>query len=136
MSTNKTVSAKDLPQSLTKDLKVISSMKAIQRAGFWAFIVAILTPFAFILSSVGGGAYPTPEKTYLYLAFIVYLAIIGLRLNQLKGPIVAILIINIILGLGFLGGIFPLLLVIMSIIALVKSGPYYKWLRVDNRAKS
>lgn len=102
-------------------------MKAIQRAGFWAFIVAIFTPFAFILSVVGGGAYPTPEKTYLYLAFIVYLAIIGLRLNQLKGPIVAILIINIILGLGFLGGIFPLLLVIMSIVALAKVRPYLKW---------
>jgi len=135
MSSNKNVGAKYLPQSLTKDPKVISSMKAIQRAGFWAFIVAILTPFAFILSAIGSGAYPTPEKTYLYLAFIIYLAIIGLKLNRLRGPIVPILIVNIILGVAFLGGIFPLLLVIMSIIALVKVGPYLEWRRAESRTK-
>ena len=130
------ISAKKLASSLTKDEKVINSMKAIQRAGFWSFVVAVLTPITFIMYMIGSGEYQSSGITYLYLAFTIYLAIIGLKLNRLEGPIVIILVINILLSLGFLGGIFPIVLVIMSVIALAKIIPYYEWRNINSKVKN
>lgn len=124
---NKKPNAKDLPSSLTDDKKVISSMKAIQRAGFWAFIIALFAPLILILSLAFGGE----KNSSLYVLPVVglYLGYSGWRMNNLKGrkSIVLMLVINIILSGVLIVGIFPVFLLIMSLIALIKIKPYLRW---------
>lgn len=127
MSKNKKLNAKDLPSSLTDDKKVISSMKAIQRAGFWAFIIALLAPVILIISLSLGGE----QNSSIYILPILglYLAYSGWRMNNLKGrkSIVLMLVINMLLSVVLVVGIFPIFLLIMSLIALVKIRPYLRW---------
>jgi hypothetical protein len=127
MASKKKTNAKDLPSSLTDDKKVISSMKAIQRAGFWAFIIALFAPLLLIVSLAFGGE----KNSSLYVLPILglYLAYSGWRMNNLKGrkSIVLMLIINIILSCVMIVGIFPVFLLIMSLIALIRIRPYLKW---------
>ncbi len=124
------VSAKKLPESLTKDSEVISSMKAIQRAGFWAFVIAAITPIILFMSLSGGGEPTSSVITFPIIA--LYLGYSGWKLNRLEGHVVAMLVVNIVLGLLLITGIFPILLVVMSIIALVKISPYSKWYETNN----
>lgn len=120
------IQAKDLPNSLTKDINVISSMKAIQRAGFWALIVAIVALFVLVLSSLFGKINSTIITIPLSAMYLIYSS---WRLNKLKGnvSIVVILIINILVGLLLIVTIVPIVMIIMSIIALAKVGAYRKW---------
>lgn len=129
MPANKKTSSKDLPHSLTNDPKVISSMKAIQRAGFWAFLIAVFAPFILILSlSIGG----EPNSTLYVLPIIaIYLGFAGWKMNRLEGgtSITVMLVINILLSLLMIGSIFPIFMFIMSTTALFKIKPYQKWHR-------
>lgn len=127
MSVNKKKNAKDLPKSLTNDPKVISSMKAIQRAGFWAFIIALFAPLILVLSLANGGE---PNSSLYVLPIIaIYLGYAGWKMNKLEGgtSITVMLIINLLISLLMIGSIFPILMFIMSLIALVKIGAYQKW---------
>lgn len=126
MTTSKT-KAKDLPASLTDDKKVLSSMKAIQRAGFWALIIALFAPLILILSLVFGGE--PNSSLYVLPVIALYLGYSGWKMNRLEGgkSISVMLVINMLLSLLMIFGIFPLLLLIMSLIALVKIGAYQKW---------
>lgn len=127
MTSNKKTNAKDLPSSLTDDIKVLSSMKAIQRAGFWAMIIALFAPLILILSLAFGGE----KNSSLYVLPILglYLGYSGWRMNNLKGrkSLVLMLIINIVLSCIMIVGIFPIFLLIMSVIALIRIRPYLKW---------
>ena len=127
MATKKKTNAKNLPASLTDDKKVISSMKAIQRAGFWAFIIALFAPLLLILSLALGGE--KNSSVYVLPILGLYLGYSGWRMNNLKGrkSIVLMLIINILLSCVMIFGIFPIFLLIMSLIALVKIKPYLVW---------
>lgn len=127
MAKSKKTNPKDLPSSLTDDKKVISSMKAIQRAGFWAFAIALLAPLILIISLATGGE--TNSSIYVLPIVGLYLAYSGWRMNNLKGrkSIVFMLIINMLLSVVFVVGIFPIFLLIMSLIALIKIRPYMRW---------
>lgn len=135
MSSKKKSNAKELPSTLTNDEKVISSMKAIQRAGFWAMIIALFAPLILILSLAFGGE----KNSSLYVLPILglYLGYSGWRMNNLKGrkSIVFILIINIILSCVMIVGILPIFLLIMSVIALVRIRPYLRWSKSGTKQK-
>lgn len=126
MTTSK-IKAKDLPTSLTDDKKVLSSMKAIQRAGFWAFIIALFAPIILILSLAFGGE--PNSSLYVLPAIALYLGYSSWKMNRLKGgvSITIMLIVNMLLSLLMIFSIFPLFMFIMSLIALVKIGAYRKW---------
>ena len=129
MEITKKLSARKLPKSLTNDKNVISSMRAIQRAGFWAFIIALFIPFIIMMSLYGSsvsGSDPSPAL-WIYPFIAIYLGYSGLKLNRLEGNVTAMLIVNIILSLLLIIGILPLLLLAMSAIALVKINVYNKW---------
>ena len=127
MASKKKTNAKDLPSSLTDDKKVISSMKAIQRAGFWAFAIALLAPLILIISLATGGE--SNISVYVLPIVGLYLAYSGWKMNNLKGrkSIVLMLIVNMLLSVVLVVGIFPIFLLIMSLIALIKIGPYMRW---------
>lgn len=127
MASKKKTNAKDLPSSLTDDKKVISSMKAIQRAGFWAFAIALLAPLILIISLATGGE--SNSSVYVLPIVGLYLAYSGWKMNNLKGrkSIVLMLIVNMLLSVVLVVGIFPIFLLIMSLIALIKIGPYMRW---------
>ncbi len=135
MPTKKKSNAKDLPSTLTTDEKVISSMKAIQRAGFWAMIIALFAPLILILSLAFGGE----KNSSLYVLPILglYLGYSGWRMNNLKGrkSIVFMLIINIILSCVMIVGIFPIFLLVMSVIALIRIRPYLRWSKNGTQQK-
>lgn len=120
MSANKT-NAKDLPASLTDDKKVISSMKAVQRAGFWATLGGglIILYYLFTVLAAGAGL----NQLIIFGPWSAYLIWSGYKMNKLDGnnSIVAMLIVNIIIG-GFIS-----LQAIFSIIALAKIGAYKQW---------
>ena len=132
MATKKKTNAKDIPSSLTDDKRVISSMKAIQRAGFWAFIIAIFAPLLLILSLALGGE--KNSSIYVLPILGLYLGYSGWRMNNLKGrkSIVLMLVINIILSCVLIVGIFPVFLLIMSLIALIRIRPYLRWSKGSN----
>lgn len=135
MTASKKTNAKNLPSTLTDDPKVISSMKAIQRAGFWAFIIALFAPLILVLSLMMGGE---PNSSLYVLPIVaIYLAYSGWKMNRLEGgtSITVMLFINILLSLLMIYGLFPILLLIMSIIALAKIGAYQRW-RKGGKAKT
>lgn len=115
------VKAKDLPASLTDDKKVISSMKAIQRAGFWAtlggFLIILYYVFTVFIADAG------LNQLVVFGPWSAYLIWSGYKMNKLDGnnSIIALLIINTIIG-GFIS-----FQAIFSIIALVKVGAYKRW---------
>lgn len=131
MASKKKTNAKDLPSSLTDDKKVISSMKAIQRAGFWAFAIALLAPLILIISLATGGE--SNSSVYVLPIVGLYLAYSGWKMNNLKGrkSIVLMLLVNMLLSVVLVVGIFPIFLLIMSLIALIKIGPYMRWSKND-----
>ena len=131
MTTEK-IKAKDLPQSLTDDKKVISSMKAIQRAGFWAFLIAVTLPFMLVLIIVlapDDKSQLLPIYVSAYLIGSAYLGYSGWKMNRLRGgrSITILLSLNTVIGLSLFVGIFPFIMAISSIIALTRIRTFRKW---------
>ncbi len=120
MSASK-VNSKDLPSSLTDDKKVVSSMKAIQRAGFWATLGGCLIILYYLFTMLAADA--GLNQLVIFGPWSAYLIWSGYKMNKLDGnnSIVAMLIINTVIG-GFIS-----LQAIFSIIALVKIGAYRQW---------
>jgi len=133
----KKISARKLPGSLSKDKYVIKSMKAIQRAGFWAFIIALLVPVMMYFAFVANPTAPTNNipYNYFYLFMAVYLGYSGWKLNRLEGPVIVMLAVNTFIGLLLMAGILPIALVVTSGFALIKIKPYKEWREADGPVK-
>lgn len=132
---NDRTKAKDLPASLTNDTKVISSMKAIQRAGLWTVIMGILIPIDLVLLVANGA-----NSSILLLSLVsMYLIFVGVRLNKLRGglSVVFILLINVFIVIRSISLfpsvtiVIPLVFWVISVIALFKVRSYLKWRKVN-----
>lgn len=128
----KRVSHRHLPESLTSDTRVISSMKAIQRAGFWMLIVGVLSVSSVIAAMILLPSRAGEIAPFLLLTSLLFIYdfVLAIALNNLKGTTAAtifILVINIIICLFLAVGILPLVSLITSLIALIKIGPYAHW---------
>lgn len=131
------IKSKDLSRSLTDDPKVISSMRAIQRAGLWSFVLGILIPCN-LLFLVATGANPSILLLSLISLYFLY---IGVKMNRLEGQasFVVFLIINIVAIANMLpvfpslASIIPLISWIMSVWAILKMRHYLKWRKNESR---